>query len=175
MDKTNHGHLPPNYPIDVIISKLTAFLESKGISTPEFQDETASLIWLNDQCLKIHSKDDGHRYFVTLTSQDENPSCCIGTYEYLLDRYNVEHASLELTKEGKPHIHVLLVCDKYLNKEHIWKKNGRNYVDVRKVRTSSDKAKITKYIHKAESKPPLEYLEKWGLDPNPILCGSYTP
>lgn len=170
MDK-NHDK-PKYYPVDELIQKLVAFLESKGIVIPEFEDETTQLIWLNEQCLKIHQGNNGHRYFVTITSQDEDPSCCIGTYHYLRERYNVEHACLELTKEGKPHVHVLLQTDKYLNKEHIYKKNGKNYVDVRKVRTELDKVKVSKYIHKAESKPSTSYLTRWGLDPEDPLSGA---
>lgn len=144
------------------------YLQSQNVDLtmcPTDADPMLKLEWLNHRVTNhlLNPKLLGHNYFVTLTSTIENPSQLLITYKWLEQTYTIKHAALELTKKGYPHIHCIINSTKYLNKEHIYRKNNKNYVDVRKLKHPSDLEKVTKYINKMESKPTQQWLDKYNM------------
>lgn len=108
-------------------------------------------------------------YLVTITTKEGDDPCqCIAAYKLLKSYTSDCQAVLEMTKEGRPHIHAVVeMKDKgYFPpklKPKLFREAGNSYVDVRILKTKSDVERSIQYIHKSESKPTVEYRLKWDL------------
>jgi len=109
--------------------------------------------------------------FLTLTTNLFDPEGLIVLFTKLKAKYFEEEgtvAYLELTKEGRPHIHICgTTHDKYLSKKHAQIKKhlteGQGF-DIQKPRS---KLAVERYCSKGDKVPDprmVAYLKKWGLD-----------
>lgn len=107
----------------------------------------------------------GRWYFITFTRPDteKDPSAVLNSTRRLLKSKQVSPIqwcySLELTEKGTPHTHIRLFSNKYFDYKKVGNFNDGFRYDIQPERSSS-----AKYIIKEESKPPVDFLERYKLD-----------
>lgn len=107
-------------------------------------------------------------YFITLTCIDDGPEKLISAYTKIVQSqmYGIDKYIMcwELTKAGKPHIHLLVHCTKSTPKKRDLQKFNHGYhVDMKRVK-GDECVRVIQYMKKQQQDGELiNYLKKHSL------------
>lgn len=104
-----------------------------------------------------------YTYFITLTCMSDLTTLLIRLKRILkakMFEINYAEGCLELTKAGRPHAHLFVRSNKkYLDKNKLTRSN-KDIVDLQRPQSEEN---VLNYIKKETTKPPLDYLIKYGV------------
>lgn len=126
--------------------------------------------WIRDGGKRL--KMEYHHYFVTLTTDEKDPVQLEKDRIKIIDRLQPTeyYCYYELTKAGRPHVHMLLTMDKYVRARDI-KRCTKKFVDIKRIKSPQYLKNVKNYIKKDANTPEIrEYMEKYNLSNIYTLC-----
>lgn len=120
--------------------------------------------WVRDGGKRL--KQNEFHYFITLTTDEKDPVQLDKDRLKIIDKIQPleYHCYFELTKQGRPHVHMLLTVDRYVRTRDI-KRCTKKFVDVKKIQSPTYLRNVKNYIRKDATTPEIvEYMQNYNLD-----------
>ena len=113
-----------------------------------FTMKSCSHFW--SKCLEHLKSKNPKRYFLTLTSKEDNPHEIRRRLERVINYYDGELIEyvFELTKEGIPHIHAIWSTQKSPRTRDLYRLNCKNSIKNVLIRRDGDMKRIKTYLRK---------------------------